>query len=285
MSNDIAPQGLGQEWLDKLAHAAKEQAATEKPTGNFFSTKGGILSWNQMALPGNKMEVIALASMHENVYYGGAKFDAANPASPLCYAFSLSGQGMAPHDESEQKQAPTCTSCPHSKWGTGDGGKGTACRPTRRITLLPASAAASVDAVEKATAGLLRVPITSVANWTAYVNSLANKQIPTLAIICEVALMPDARTMFKIHFTAKRPIADTQVLGALMLRKPLEEVAMQSPYAKRNINQAQQQPAPAAFAGALPAAIPTVAATFGNTGQTTAIPPAAFGAVPPPAKF
>src|SRR6185436_20074330 len=55
MSNEIAPAGLDQEWLDKLAQAAKEQAATEKPTGNFFSTKGVVLSRNQMALPGNKM--------------------------------------------------------------------------------------------------------------------------------------------------------------------------------------------------------------------------------------
>jgi hypothetical protein len=277
MSNDIAPAGLTTEWLDKLAAAAKEQAATEKPTGNFFSTKGGLLSWNQMALPGNKMEVIALASMHENVWYAGAKFDAANPASPLCYAFSLSGQGMAPHDESEQKQAEACAACKHSKWGTGDGGKGTACRPTRRIALLPASAAASVDAVEKATVGLLRVPITSVANWTAYVNGLANKQVPTFAVICEVSIIVDARTMFKIHFTPKRPIGDTAVLNALMLRKPLEEVAMQSPYAKRNINAAQVAPQPAAA--------PIQQAFIAPATPQPAVPQPAFGAAPPPAKY
>jgi len=284
MSNDIAPAGLTTEWLDKLAQAAKEQAATEKPTGNFFSTKGGILSWNQMALPGNKMEVIALASMHENVWYAGAKFDAANPASPLCYAFSLSGQGMAPHEESEQPQSPTCAACKHSKWGTGDGGKGTACRPTRRIALLPASAANNVDSVEKATVGLLRVPITSVANWTAYVNGLANKQIPTFAIICEVSIVTDARTMFKIHFTAKRPIADPTVLNALMLRKPLEEVAMQTPYAKRNVNaaQAQQPQQPNAMQLAAQQALAAAAAA---TPQQPATPQPAFGAAPPPAKY
>jgi hypothetical protein len=149
--------------------------------------------------------------------------------------------------------------------------------------LLPASAAASVDAVEKATVGLLRVPITSVANWTAYVNGLANKQVPTFAIICEVTLAPDARTMFKIHFTAKRPIADTAVLNALMLRKPLEEVAMQTPYAKRNINVAQQQqPQPTAMQLAAQQAL---AAAAGATPQQLATPQPAFGVAPPPAKY
>lgn len=257
--NEIAPQGLGQDWLDKLAQAAKEQAATEKPTGNFFSTKGGTLSWNNMALPGNKMEVIVLASAHENIYYGAA-FDAVNPASPLCYAYSLSGLGMTPHSEVEQQQSPTCASCRQAKWGSGDRGKGTACKPIRRLALLPASAAASIDAVEKATVGLLRVPITSVANWVAYVGALANRQLPTFAVVCEIAVIPDAKTMFKIAFTPKQPIEDTTVLNALMLRKPMEEVAMQAPYMRRTPQQVQQPqpqaaPAPAvAFGGAAPAA-------------------------------
>jgi hypothetical protein len=241
MSNDIAPVGLGQEWLDKLAEAAKQQAASEKPTGNFFSTKGGILSWNQMPLPNNKMEVIALASLHENVMYAG-KFDAANPASPICYAFSLSGNNMVPHDEAEQKQSQECATCPKSKWGTGDGGKGTACRPVRRLALLPASAAASVEAVEKATVGLLRVPITSVQNWVKYVNTMAARQLPTFAVVCEVSVVPDLRTMFKIAFTAKQPIADGAVLNALMLRLPIEQVAMQAPYPKRDTPQLSPPP-------------------------------------------
>jgi hypothetical protein len=232
-TNITVPTNLSADWVAKLAEAAKATQLVEKQASNFFSTKGGALTWNGMALPGNKMECIALIPMHENVYYKD-KFSAASPASPSCYAFSFDGADMEPHPEAEAPQAKKCAECPNLKWGTSDTGTGKACREMRRLCLLPASAAASPQAVAAAEAGLLRVPITSVKNWSALVNKLAVLQLPPFAMIIEVSLATDARTMFRIDFAPKRAITDEDVLGALMARMDVERNNMAAPYPKRD---------------------------------------------------
>lgn len=271
-TNAIAPVGLGQEWMDRLAADAKEQASAEKAASNFFSTKGGILSWNNMPLPNNRMDAIALASVHENVYYAGAKFDAQNPASPVCYAYSVTGEGMAPHPDVEQVQSLVgCAKCPQMKWGSGDRQQGTACRPIRRVAFVPASAAGSPDAALKAVVGLMRVPITSVKNWARYVNQIAVTNLPTYAIICDVAVVPDAKTMFQIAFTPKGAVSDPAVLAVLAERATIERDAMQIPYTKRlNPNQALVAP---------------IAAPLQGVVQQATQPAPAFGAPPPPTKY
>lgn len=272
-TTQVQAGSLSMEWQERLAASAKEQAATEKAAGSFFSTKGGMLSFQNMALPNNKMEVIVLIGAHENVFYG-AKFDANAPASPLCYAYSFDGANMVPHEEADARQAPACGQCKNLAWGTGDGGRGKACRELRRLCVIPASAAASVDAVQTATAGLLRVPILSVKNWIAFVNEMAIVQKPTFAVTCEIALIPDARSMFKITFKAIRPIEDTGVLGAIVERIAREKLVMMTPYPKRiTVNVAP--PAQAATQYVPP-----------QQPQQPQQPPApAFGAPLPPVKF
>jgi hypothetical protein len=232
-STQVQDVTLSQEWMDRLAQHAKETQAAEKLASNFFSTKSGVLSFNGMAIPNNTMECIALVSMHENVWYD-AKFDANNLSSPGCYAFSFTGENMVPHPEAEHIQAPTCGQCPKLKWGTSDNGKGKACRETRRISLLPASAAASPEAVAAAVAGLLRVPITSVKHWAAYVARLATLNLPPFAMLTEVKLVPDAKSMFRLEFAARRPINNPAVLEALTRRIEVEKNNMIAPYPRRD---------------------------------------------------
>jgi hypothetical protein len=244
-TNLTAPGNLSADWLAKLAEAAKATQLVEKASSNFFSTKGGTLTWNGMALPGNKMECIVLLPMHENLFYK-EKFDASSPASPDCYAFSFDGEAMAPHPEAENPQAKACKDCPNLKWGTSDNGRGKACRETRRLCLLPSSAAASPQAVAAAEAGLLRVPITSVKHWAALVNKLSVLQLPPFAMITEVSVHNDAKTMFRVEFAAKRAITDEDVLAALMVRIESERNNMSMPYPKR------EAPAPGTAAPAKP---------------------------------
>ena len=232
---------LSNEWMQKLADAAKQTALAERAASNFFSTKGGTLSWNNMALPGNKMECIVLLSMHENLYYKD-KFDASSPASPVCYAFSFDGVDMAPHPEADTPQAKGCNDCPNLKWGTSDNGRGKACRETRRLCLLPASAAASPQAVAAAEAGLLRVPITSVKFWAAMVNKLSTLQLPPFAMITEVSVHVDPKTMFRVEFAVKRAITDEDVLGALMNRMNSERNNMSMAYPKNTTPEAPAAP-------------------------------------------
>ena len=76
-------------WDEELARQAEIAASMEASAGGgqFFSTKGGILSWQDSPLSGNQMAVIILDSILENVFYEG-HYDPDAPQSPTCFAFS-----------------------------------------------------------------------------------------------------------------------------------------------------------------------------------------------------
>ena len=70
-------------WDDELAKMAQVAADMEETvTGQFFSLKGGILSWNDAPVPNNEMAVIILDSILENVFYEGA-YDPENIQGPF----------------------------------------------------------------------------------------------------------------------------------------------------------------------------------------------------------
>src|SRR5690606_31878069 len=73
---------------EELAKLAEEAASQEANTGGgqFFSTRGGVLSLNGAPIPNNEMAVIILDGILVNTYYQGG-FDPDSPSSPICYAF------------------------------------------------------------------------------------------------------------------------------------------------------------------------------------------------------
>jgi hypothetical protein len=197
------------------------------------------------------MDVIILASMFENVYYPEA-FNPDKMESPLCFAFSQSGQGMVPHDNATQQQADTCDNCAHSKWTLDpkDNKRRKPCKETRRLSCMPVSATDDASKVKDATVGYLRVPVTSVKFWAAYAQKLAAGGIPPFAAVTRVTLKPDAQTQVRFEFECLRTITDPDVLAALFNRHEAEKDAMAFPYDKR----ADPTPIPTNGSAAIPPA-------------------------------
>jgi hypothetical protein len=249
MNNEVTVQKDGAvelpgDWKRTLAEYAEEARSNERASGTFFSTKGGILSFGNVPVPNNTMDVIAIGSLHENVYYKEAF--GGNVQSPNCYAFSLTGTGMVPHAEADDKQAEACDVCPHSKWNSDPGGgKGKACKQMRRVAFMPEAALESPEAIAKATVGYLRIPVTSVKNWSAHVQSIAARGLPPFAVVTRVRLVPDAKTMFKAEFSIVNAITDTAALGALAQRFSAEKSIIDFPYAPRDPEAATNEPVPA----------------------------------------
>jgi hypothetical protein len=233
---------LPAEWAEKLKGYAVDAQSVERGAGQFFSTKGGVLSFGKLPIPNNLMDVIVLASIHENIYYK-EKFSGDKITSPDCYAFSATGLNMAPHADAQNKQAEVCDACPHNKWGSGEGGKGKACKEVRRLALMPESALLSPREVEASTVGYLRVPVTSVKNWQSHVQACAVKQLPPFAVVTRVSLRPDPRTMFTVQFEVIRPVSDTSVLAAIVARMEAETKRIDFPYP---VAQNAEQPTAAA---------------------------------------
>ena len=210
---------------DQLAAMAVESVKAEQASlqTTFLSTKGGNLTYRGDAVAGNKLACVILAAPVERLYYS-TRYDPTKLVGPDCFAIATSSIGITPADTAPNKQCSQCEGCPKNEWGSSPtGGKGKACRETRRLLLIPADAIGSADAVKGAEIAALRPPVTSLKNYATYVQTVAaTLKRPPLGVITEVAVVPDPKTQFKVVFNMVKTIEDQDVLAALMERSKEE---------------------------------------------------------------
>lgn len=217
-------------WQEKMKQYAVQAAATERPSGQFFSIKSGVLAFGGVPIPNNTMDVIVLASLHENVFYP-SRYNAEKSEGPRCFAFSHTGENMTPHNLAVEQQAAACKSCPKNAWGSDpSGGRGKACKNVRRLSILPGSAVQDPEKVMKATVGYLRVPVTSVAAYQRFVAGCASVSMPPFAMMCRVRVVPDAKTQVRVEFEALGAVTDQHVLEKLIERHEAELTLIDFPY-------------------------------------------------------
>lgn len=240
-------------WDDRMAKYATEVAATEKTSGKFISTKGGVLTYGGAQMPGNKMTVVILDHIMENHLYS-SDYDAGNPSSPVCFAFGRNGDEMAPHDDSSEPQNDACKGCPANQWGSAEKGRGKACKNIRRLAMLTEE---GLEDIESAEVAYLRVPVTSVRAWAGYVQSIAtNMRRPPFGVVTEIGIVPDPSSQFRLTFTHVQNIEEDDVLEALEARREKVGCEIDFPYAVYEAAPAPKAakfaPKPAAKAAAAP---------------------------------
>lgn len=232
--------GLPGSWREKLAQQAKEAAAKERPSVSKISLRAGVIKYGDQPVKGNILPAIVLLAAHRNTYYD-KPFDPNNLANPVCFALSISGDDMEAHVNVPDENVPaaglekpratprSCAGCALNDWGSDPrGGRGKACKETRRLIVLPADAADSVDSAKNAEMAIIDIPVTSGKNYSNFVNGLAaGTQVPPWAAITDISTQPDAKSQFKVTFTPKQVISDDAVLEALHARfEEAERVAM-----------------------------------------------------------
>lgn len=231
-------------WDEELARQAKVAADMEANVagGQFFSLKSGVLSFNDSPLPGNQMAVVIVDSVLENVYYPG-EYDADNPSGPSCFAFGRNEADLKPHlvvVEADQAEHEACAGCPQNEWGTAEKGKGKACRNVRRLALLPAGTInVKTDEFEpfdedehwtKTPIAFLKLPVTSVKAYAAYVKQLAGTlKRPPFGVYTKIGVVPDAKTQFKVTFDALSIIEDP-TMGMVFERNKEVQSVIDFPY-------------------------------------------------------
>jgi hypothetical protein len=198
-------------WQDVMAGEARALARSFRPSTTQISTKSGIMSYMGQAVPGNKMDVIVLATIFENNFFEG-KFDPRNPKNPICFAFGKPEANgnkpeMVPHPDisQENRQDATCDRCQWSKWASDTesvSGKGKRCKELYKLGLIPVAGETDEMAV-------LRVPVTSRKNYEVYVNALAaSTGRPTWGAVTEISVRPHVKNQFEIIFTPKAPLPE-----------------------------------------------------------------------------
>jgi len=233
--------------MERLAAQAKAAAATERPAVGRISLKSGVMSYGGTAMPGNKTEAVVVASVYRNVFYAG-RYDANNIVNPNCFASSESDKGMAPHSNVAEPEHATCDGCPNNEWGSDpNGGRGKACKQTRRLVLIPGHAVeGGAGAVNTAELAIMDLPVTSVKNYSSYVNSLAaSANVPPFAAVAEISVTPDAKTQFKVNFKPMRVVPSEELLTAIEARMSSALALGLEPYDETATSASEAAPAKA----------------------------------------
>jgi len=230
-------------WQEQMAAAAKKQAAQEQVTGSFksISTRSGILSVDDTPIKNNELRCIVLASAFENQRYEGA-FNPNELTVPVCFALSLEGEDMSPHENSQQKQCDACDDCELNVMGSADIGRGKGCKNIRRLLLVTEDALESAEAMQEAETRMLKVPVTSVKNWAKYVNKLSEEmERPSWGVVTLVSLVTDPKTQFKLIFMFEELIDfDQPVYDAMQAKIADLEKDIIAPYAVPSDDEPQQ---------------------------------------------
>ena len=208
---------------DQLAAMAMETVKAEQTGAAFLSTKGGVLTYRNNAITDNKLACVILASPVEHLYYS-ERYDPTKVVGPKCFAIGAIATGLKPAPNVEAPEHTSCEGCSKNEWGSAtNGGKGKACRETRRMLLIPADSIGTAAAVEAAEVAALRPPVTSLKNYASYVQTIAaTLKRPPLAVVTEISVVPDAKTQFKVVFTMIKSIDDADVIQALIKRAGIE---------------------------------------------------------------
>lgn len=226
-------------WEKKMADAAEKQAKQEKPMAGFLniSTQGGVLSIDGNEV-GDSINGVVLCAAYENAYYGGEPFDPDNPKPPVCYAFGdLDADDpedtMAPAKDLPGKVADKCSDCEFNVMGSAETGRGKACKNIRRLAVVTEDAIKSADAMSEAEVRLLKVPVTSVRNWSGYVRGVLTDELsrPYWSVVTEISIKRDKKTQFKLNFEHAENIDfDDKLFAALEAQQKKVRPLIVAPY-------------------------------------------------------
>lgn len=235
----VQKKQLPGKWEDQMAAAAAAGAEAEAMTGasRMISFRGAVMTYAGQPIKGNSQESIILDSIFENAFYGNKAYDPDEKAPPICFALSDDGKDMAPHEKSTDPQSETCKGCKWNEFKTalkqdGSQGKGKACKNTRRMILIPASAMENgAEGIAKADYGIAKLPVTSTMAWAGYVKSLnASYKRPPFGVVTEVGCQPDQDTVVKVTFNVVEPIKDMKIGTAIMERRAALHDDLRKPY-------------------------------------------------------
>lgn len=142
----------------------------QAPSSNKISTKGKLFTLpNGKSDPG-PLRVVILDFAWALVHYKGV-FNAAQPASPDCWALGRDtpDSGKLSPDPSVQKPyATSCNKCPKNQWKSDAQGRGKACKNQRRLIVVGADGDRNSEPLT------LYVSPGALKNFDGYVASLAS---------------------------------------------------------------------------------------------------------------
>ncbi len=172
-----------QEALKKELAGLKERV--EPPSGYMISTKGKAFNLPNGSSSDGPLTCVILDWVTANTYFEGI-YNPKDIKPPVCFAISAEPAKAVPSDKAPKQQSKLCADCPKNEWGSDpQGGKGKACKNTRRLLIVP------TDATEKTQPWIISVSPTGLKYFDKYVNTLADMGVHPLEVTTEIKFEPN----------------------------------------------------------------------------------------------
>ncbi len=217
------------DWKKDLQIAAEKVAKAERPAESFISLKGGVMTYQDTAIPNNELECVVVASSFARTCFE-RPYDPDDNGPPECFANAIDQVDLVPHENVPEPKAGLCTekACDAAVFGTALQGKGPLCKTRRKLIVMPVSGLADPAEAEIAT---LSIPPTSSKNWGNYAGKVASSSgLPPWGVKTLVKVRPDPKRQFVVEFSAVEPIEDEATLAGIHGRIAEAEAILLSPY-------------------------------------------------------
>jgi len=168
-----------QDELKKELTGLKDRV--EPPSGYMISTKGKVFNLPNGSSSDGPLTCVVLDWATANTYFEGI-YNPKDIKPPVCFAIADEPAKAAPSDKAPKKQAELCADCPKNEWGSDpQGGKGKACKNTRRLLIVP------IDATEKTPPWIISVSPTGLKYFDKYVNTLADMGTHPIEVTTDIS--------------------------------------------------------------------------------------------------
>lgn len=210
-------------WEDRMAADAKAVAKAERPpVSRIVCDKSGMTYLEQDI--GKELDVIVVASSFERTFYED-EYDPDVIVPPTCFAQSVAGDDMVPHENVPEPVSADCASCPNAEYGSARLGKGQACKTYRKLMMVPANS----DDYASSELAMLRVPPASLKFYSRYIQGVAASGRPPWSVITTVKVVPQ-KMAFTLAFNRVANLEDSAELAAIAGRIEECENLLMQPY-------------------------------------------------------
>jgi hypothetical protein len=156
-----------------------------------------------------EMEIIVVNTLEKvsRVFYANEYDPDAAPAAPDCW----SNAGDVPEDGAKNKQGKSCATCPQNVVGSGNKGKGRACRYQRRLAVVvPGDPAGDLYQFNVPAKSLFGKGVGNVHPFESYYKYLAANSFSLDEVVTKVAYNDEAETM-ELQFSPTRELTDEEI--------------------------------------------------------------------------
>ena len=168
-----------QEQLRKELDTLKDRV--DPPSGYMIGTKGKVFTLPNGASSDGPMRCVVLDWVTANTYFEGI-YNPKDVKPPVCFAIAREPANAAPSEHAPEKQSTEgCKECAKNQWGSDpQGGKGKACKNTRRLLIVPSDATADTPP------WVISVSPTGLKHFDKFVNTLADVGTHPIEVVTDI---------------------------------------------------------------------------------------------------